>query len=186
MSAKLTSTQQQLVIDHLDLVDKVICYDIKRNLGNVDYCYDDLYQTGCMALCVATIRYDGTGPFKTFAKRVIRNCLLNYCKHANRHGDTVSFELLHENVTIQSTNERQSSVEDCVDNLILLDQFHDADQKYSGVTRKGIWAIELKLQGFSGVDIAKMYGVRPNQVSAWIARAKQRLRNDRSFLRQIS
>ena len=49
---------------------------------------------------------------------------------------------------------------------------------YSGVARLGVEALELKIAGYSGTDIAKLYGVQPNHVGAWISRAAQKLKKD--------
>ena len=55
-------------------------------------------------------------------------------------------------------------------------------REYSGTARLGIEAIELKLKGYSGKEIADMYGVKPNLVGAWISRAKQKLRKNQVFV----
>ena len=47
---------------------------------------------------------------------------------------------------------------------------------YNGVARLGVEALELKIAGYSGTDIAELYGVKPNHVGAWIARAAQKLK----------
>ncbi len=49
---------------------------------------------------------------------------------------------------------------------------------YSGVARLGVEALELKIAGYSGTDIARLYGVQPNHVGAWISRAAQKLKKD--------
>ena len=49
---------------------------------------------------------------------------------------------------------------------------------YSGVARLGVEALELKIAGYSGTDIAKLYGAQPNQVGAWISRAAKKLKKD--------
>ena len=58
-----------------------------------------------------------------------------------------------------------------------------ARSEYTGVVRLGIEALELKVNGMSGQEIAAMYGVKPNLVGAWISRAAQRLRRNREFVR---
>ena len=63
-------------------------------------------------------------------------------------------------------------------------QFHSyatsviRNRMYSGVARLGVEALELKIAGYSGTDIAKLYGVQPNHVGAWISRAAQKLKKD--------
>ena len=55
-------------------------------------------------------------------------------------------------------------------------------RQYSGTIRLGIEAIEWKVKGLSGAEIAKMYGVKPNLVGAWIARAASRLKKNGDFM----
>jgi len=49
---------------------------------------------------------------------------------------------------------------------------------YSGVARLGVEALELKIAGYSGADIADLYGVKSNHVGAWISRAIKKLKKD--------
>ena len=38
--------------------------------------------------------------------------------------------------------------------------------------------MELKIKGYSGVDIARLYHTKPTHVGAWISRASEKLRKD--------
>ena len=51
----------------------------------------------------------------------------------------------------------------------------DAKQRYRGIARKGVQAIEMQIYGYSTREIAAMYGVRTNVVSAWVSRARKLL-----------
>ena len=46
------------------------------------------------------------------------------------------------------------------------------------MARLGVEALELKVKGLNGTDIAKLYNVKPNQVGAWISRAAQKIRKE--------
>lgn len=76
----------------------------------------------------------------------------------------------------------EPSVEDGVD--ILIDQLDtdallsDCKRRYSVVARLGVEALELKIKGYSGADIARLYHTKPNCVGAWISRAAQKIRKD--------
>lgn len=39
-------------------------------------------------------------------------------------------------------------------------------------------ALELKIKGLSGSDIARMYHTTPNNVGAWISRARKKIQRD--------
>ena len=78
-------------------------------------------------------------------------------------------------------------MEDKTDSLI--DQIDTAallahcKKEYSGVAQLGIEALELKIKGYSGADIARLYHTEPNHVGAWISRAKAKLKKDAAFCR---
>lgn len=65
-----------------------------------------------------------------------------------------------------------------VNRLCLAQLLEHGRRSYSGVAKLGIEAMELKVKGYSGADIAEMYGVEQRQVGAWISRAAQKLRRD--------
>ena len=76
----------------------------------------------------------------------------------------------------------EPSVPDEVDELLgrldVADFLADCKRRYSGVARLGVEALEWKVKGLSGADIAQLYGAKPNQVGAWISRATQKIRKD--------
>ena len=57
-------------------------------------------------------------------------------------------------------------------------RWEDYGARVVGTARNGVQALELKIAGYSGTDIAELYGVKPNHVGAWIARAAQKLKKD--------
>lgn len=65
------------------------------------------------------------------------------------------------------------------DSSLFVEQVLDYGKRtYSGVARLGVEALELKIAGYSGSDIAQLYGVKPNHVGAWISRAAAKLKKD--------
>ena len=62
--------------------------------------------------------------------------------------------------------------------LDVADFLADCKQRYTGVARLGVEALEWKVKGLTGADIARLYGTKPNQVGAWISRAAQKIRKD--------
>lgn len=53
--------------------------------------------------------------------------------------------------------------------------------EYKGITKLGIESIQWKVMGLRGSDIAKLYGVKPNNVGAWISRAVKKIRDNPVF-----
>lgn len=58
--------------------------------------------------------------------------------------------------------------------------------RYRGITRQGIQAIEMELLGFSSKEIAGRYGTTVNNINAWISRARKKLKTDGDFLKALS
>ena len=70
---------------------------------------------------------------------------------------------------------------DITDRLIsdeLLSIVQSAKKTHKGAVLKGIEAIELRIKGYSGAEIARMYGVKNNHVTSWISKAVAVLKNE--------
>ena len=167
-----------LVEKHLNCVHWVIGHYIAVNEGVCGLGYDDLYQEGCMALCRAAASYNpqNGAQFHSYAISVIRNYLIDYCRHIQTqrsYAQVVSLEELRED----SSREPSVSYDDT--NRLYAEQLLAYGKRtYNGTARLGIEALELKIQGYSGTEIAKFYGVKPNLVGAWISRAAAKLKKD--------
>ena len=149
---------------------------------------DDLSQEGALALCRAAATYNGTSAqFSTYAAAVIRNHLLDCCKAANtqqKHlcslpvGSGFADDEHPPSIPEPSVEDKTDSLIDQIDMTALLAHYK---REYSGVAQLGIEALELKIRGYSGADIARLYHTEPNHVGAWISRAKAKLKKDGAF-----
>lgn len=183
----LDSQQRLLVEDYLSVVDWVLLDYIKANEGIVGLGQEDLRQEGYVWLCQAAASYNGTSAsFGTYARKVVRNGLLSYCRTVGRHPPILSLDSPQPPDSSASGPRAEPSIEDGTDDLIDLADtaalLFRMKRKYSGVTKLGIEALALKIKGLDGADIAMLYGVQSNHVSAWISRAAQKLRGDEQFL----
>ena len=183
---RLTTEQKKLVERHLSIVYWIIRENISVNGSVYGFEYDDLYQEGCLWLCHAAISYNAElAKFPTFAKKVVRNGLISYCrekcaeqKHFIRLAEDETGELLngypskHPPDTFTS---RAGTME-------ILELLTSATKDFKGVSKLGIEALALKAQGYATSDIAARYQVPPSHVGAWISRASQKLRDSPSFL----
>lgn len=179
----MTDYQNALVIEHLDLVNWVIRTRIvipNRPLLT----YDDFYGIGCEAICRAAMRYQpDSGEFAPFACRYIYNAIIDHCRAMNyriqrsvdagtEEGAALFDALAHTTVDFDAAvtdDTAMAALQACKD-------------KYQGVARKGIEAIELKLQGYESTEIAEIYGTTVNNVNAWISRARSKLRCEPSLI----
>lgn len=187
----LNNQQQKIVEENLGIVKLAIHKSIIFNDNLYGFEYDDLYQEGCIWLCKAALSFDESRDIKfaTFAEKVVTNGLRTYCrlmcgkqKHqtllpAQSEPDENGYSL------------DQIPAEDMLDKLFEEQDVFLLLQKckkhYTGTVRLGIEAIEWKIKGLSGAEIAKMYDVKPNLVGAWISRAAQRLRKNHAFMQHF-
>ena len=183
---RLTTEQKNLVEANLSIVYWIIRQDISVNETVYGFEYDDLYQEGCLWLCHAAITYDaGRAKFSTYAKKVVRNGLLSYCrkmyaeqKYFIRLSPDDNGELLNAYPARHQTDTfalRANTME-------TLEFLASATKDFSGVSKLGTEALALKARGYTTSEIAVLCHAPPSHVGAWISRAAQKLRNSPSFL----
>lgn len=189
----LTLEQQTLAEENLPLVDKVIARYIHTNESVCGLGCEDLHQEGCLALCRAAATYDGvSAQFTTYATTLIRNHLTDCCKAVSARLRNLPAIPLDAGPPEESRPPGfpEPSVEDGVDALTdRLDAdalLSDCKRRYSGVARLGIEALELKIRGYSGADIARLYNTKPSHVGAWISRAAQKIRSEAAVEKSTS
>ena len=185
--------QQKLVENHMDIVKWTIRIHITVRESIVGLGYDDLFQEGCLYLCKAAATYDeARSEFVTYAQVVVRNGLMSYCKKMdNAQKRAIAICDLHLDSEDSNGDTLLEALPDSFDtetavlnnDVILL--LESIKTEYTGVARLGIEALELKIKGFNGADIARMYGVRQNHIGAWISRATKKLRNNEAFMTSL-
>lgn len=185
----LNDAQRELVSSSLHIVTRVIYSHFYMNTMCYDLKFEDLYQEGCVALCNAALHYNGSAKFTTFASIVVRNSLIDYSKKICNRRKQISFVSLDEAIPdddggffslVNKLAAPESSSPDMVIELLAA-----VKSGYSGITRRGIEALELKILGYTNREIAEMYSVKPNHIGAWISRASQKLRQNRRFVNSL-
>ena len=182
----LTREQQELVENNLSLVYWVIMESIHVNETTYGFCYEDLYQEGCIWLCHAATTYNpARSLFPTYARKIVRNGLLSYCRQMCSRQRRFTYLTVGLHGELLADGELVTPPDDFhvqVNMIETLDLLASAEKKYQGVTKLGIEALKLKLKGMSVSEIADLYHVPPPHVGAWISRATQKLRKDTPFL----
>lgn len=187
----LSKKQRELAAQNLAVVHWVIRDYIHVNPTVCGLEYNDLFQEGCFWLCKAAASYqeDKHTQFATYAKKVIRNGLLSYCRKVcgqkNRCSRLVigeHGELAADGEALERKNNEFDSKLSMVETLALLDA---SKKDYDGVSRLGIEALALKIQGMRVTDIAELYQVPPSYVGAWISRALSKLRSNPHFMESL-
>lgn len=184
----LTDAQRALVEDTLNVAQWTVRnYFTTADVVSGLSC-EDLLQEAYLALCGAAMTYQGGKvQFKTYAITVIRNHLTDYCRriyHRNRTLPTLSLDAPPRDTDGSpirpETADIDADFEDrCLSQIWLKEFFAQRKANYSGCTKLGLEALELKvMDGYGVTDIARLYHTKPNLVGAWISRATQKLREE--------
>ena len=177
---EFTKDMDKLVEQFLPLIHWTIHSCIRCREDVVGLAYDDIVQESCIALCGAASSYrPDKGSFKTYAVTVIRNHLIDYCREIMAHETrlpTVSLDHLAESVWDADNDQTASNMISQWDACRFL---CERKRRYTGTAQLGVEALLLKItDGYGVTDIAKLYGAKPNQVGAWISKAKKRILAD--------
>ena len=119
---------------------------------------------------------------------MVKNDLIDYCRGNCCTPCAKPLDALAGEGELQASEEYSGilSVSDNADAELRSEELAKALQRAkagcSGCTLRGIESLELKIKGYSGAEIAQLYGVKNNLVTAWISRAAARLRSDPQFL----
>ena len=184
----LSNQQQRMVEENLGVVKLAIHKSIIVNDNLYGFEYDDLFQEGCIWLCKAACSFDESRDIKfaTYAEKVVTNGLRTYCRimcGKQKHSILLPAQSEPDE---NGYSFEQIPAEDMLDKLFeeqdVFTLLQKCKQQYTGTARLGIEAIEWKVKGLSGAEIAKMYNVKPNLVGAWISRAAMRLKQNQAFM----
>ena len=163
---KLTAEQQRKAEENMGLVGKVIADKVHGTYFG-RYTREDLFQIGCIGLCKAAATDKG-GCFSTYAYRLIWNEICTALVQATRRSAEQPMELPI--LEIQGTNGEFTSA------LELEDLLERGERTATGVAKKGIQALRLRLKGYSTREIGTYLGAPDNYVTAWEAKARKYLR----------
>ena len=175
-SSKLDTAQKALVEEHLYLVDQIIKYEFFVSYTNVEMNIDDLTQMGSLALCNAALKYDNKRPFAPFARAVIRNALFDYARRLKLQRQTLCY-LTDEMEASLSYHQEYSETEDYLKLL---------EENASGTSRKGLFALRMNLNGYTAVDLSRIFGVTPSAVGSWLRNSRETLRTDPDLYQLLS
>ena len=184
----LSDSQQEMVAQHIPLVTEVIRKRIRLNEKIYGLGYEELLQEGSIYLCQAVISYDpARADFPAFAKKVIYNGLICHIRKVYRYESrNLPFICNEKGEMFQAVSEEADDVYIYAQTVEVLDLLSYYAQQYTGVTKRGIEAIEKLVQGQTITEIARNQNVPPSHVGAWVSRAKKVLRGNKEFMSTIS
>lgn len=150
---KLTAEQQRKAEENMGLVGKVIADKVHGTYFG-SYTREDLFQIGCIGLCKAAATDKG-GCFSTYAYRLIWNeictALISATRKASGEQPT-ELPILE----IQGANGEFTSA------LELEDLLERGEREATGVVKKGIQAMRLRVNGYSTREIGVHLGAPDN------------------------
>ena len=184
MKNKRTSSEvDALVEQNLNLVQRVIKFEIAVNRNIVGLEYDDLFQEGCIWLLHAARTFNSErSKFATYAPKVIRNGLISYCRRNINYQTALMPSIDDDTNGIQRSNAILDDFDSWMSMSDMLDMLESAKRNCTDSIVRGIEALEYRARGMTNKEIAQMLNVPPNYVSVWIDRAKKKLLRDRKFM----
>ena len=161
---KLTAEQQRKAEENMGLVGKVIADKVHGTYFG-SFTREDLFQIGCIGLCKAAATDKG-GCFSTYAYRLIWNEICTALISATRKASgeqPVELPIL----------EIRGAEESLTSTLELEDLLERGERAATGVVKKGIQAMRLRVNGYSTREIGVHLGAPDNYVTAWEAKARK-------------
>lgn len=189
----MSKNDRKLIEDNMHTVE-IIVKRIMKKFGISKNEYEDYCQIGYLVLCSKVHRYDGSTKFSTFADRVLTNAFIDkYRFEKNRNKELLSLDdVCSEDADGNGVSLAEFLVADTnVENEVLSKMTNDALKKYiasaktkcsAKTTVRGFEALELKLEGYSGEEIANMFDVPSNSLRSWMSRAKKALLDEKDFV----
>lgn len=155
--------------------------------------YDDYLQMACLVICNKIHKYDETKGFSTFVDAVLENAFIDMYR-VDKSGkiDLISLDecCIDDGCGSEASladflatdNNTENEVLAGITNDIVKRCIKNAKEKCtSQTTVRGFDALELRFEGYSGAEIARMFNVPSNSIRSWISRAKKILLAEREF-----
>lgn len=155
--------------------------------------FDEFLQVAYLFICEKVHKFDGKVKFSAFVDAVLENAFIDRLRTTkNKRFFTLSLDACY----IEDDEGDGPALADFLktdnntENTVLSAITEDDARKYiakakakctSKTTVKGFDALELKIEGYSGSEIAKMFNVPANSLRMWVSRAKKALLADREF-----
>lgn len=189
MNEVMNYKQKQLVTAHLSLVPRMV-RSLTRSFSHLSQDeFDELTQTGYLALCNAAMKCSPTQPFPPYARAAIRNAIYDYWRDCGKRknafcsldalltaedGSTYEPEFMLQKADTLSPEQAVLSEE----SASYLKRLECAGSNH---LKKGIVSLRLQQNGYTSAEVAKIYGVPSNHVRAWQSKARKQLRQDQEL-----
>ena len=189
MKEVMNYKQKQLVTAHLSLVPRMV-RSLTRSFTYLSQDeFDELTQTGYLALCNAAMKCSPAQPFPPYARAAIRNAIYDYWRDCGKRknafcsldalltaedGSTYEPEFMLQKTDTLSPEQAVLSKES-------VSYLKRLECTGSNHLKKGIVSLRLQQSGYTSAEVAKIYGVSSNHVRAWQSKARKQLRQDQEL-----
>ena len=189
MDGIMSYEQKQLVTTHLSLVPRMV-RALTRSFTNLSQDeFDELTQTGYLALCNAAMKCSPTQPFPPYARAAIRNAIYDYWRDCGKRKS--AFCSLDAILTAKDGGTYEPDFMLCKTDALSPEQAVLSKESDSYLKRlecagsnhlkKGIISLRLQQNGYTSAEVAKLYNVPSNHVRAWQSKARKQLREDQEL-----
>ena len=189
MDGIMSYEQKQLVTTHLSLVPRMV-RALTRSFTNLSQDeFDELTQTGYLALCNAAMKCSPTQPFPPYARAAIRNAIYDYWRDCRKRKN--AFCSLDAILTAEDGSTYEPEFILCKTDALSPEQavlLKESDSYLkrlecagSNHLKKGIISLRLQQNGYTSAEVAKLYNVPSNHVRAWQSKARKQLREDQEL-----
>ena len=189
MDGIMSYEQKQLVTAHLSLVPRMVRALTKSFSHLSQDEFDELTQTGYLALCNAAMKCSPTQPFPPYARAAIRNAIYDYWRDCGKRKS--AFCSLDAILTAEDGSTYEPEFMLCKTDALSPEQAVLSKESDSYLKRlecagsnhlkKGIISLRLQQSGYTSAEVAKLYNVPSNHVRAWQSKARKQLREDQEL-----
>ena len=179
----MMNCREEFLIEHMQSIRQLVKSAMKK-LGIPQAEYEDCLQEAYILIWKQADKFDPDKGFGRFARRVVRKGVIDVYRgnrelkkellsldHDIRDEEGNGLELID---LLKGGNETENQA---LQNLTveLLHKYikNSKESCTAASTVKGFEALELKIAGYSGEQIAKMYHVSSNSVRSWMSNARK-------------
>ena len=188
----MTEKEKKLIEENMKAIEIRTKLLVKKYGIHADE-YEEYFQMACLVICNKVDKYDDSKSFSTFVDAVLENAFIDMHRADKRSKvELISFDecCVDDGCGSEASladflatdNDTENEVLATITNDIIRSCIKSAKAKCtSNTTVRGFDALELKFEGYTGAEIARMFNVPSNSVRSWISRAKKILLAEREF-----
>lgn len=188
----MTDKEKRLIEENMKAIE-IRTKQLVKKYGIPAHEYEEYLQVACLVICNKIHKYDEAKSFSTFVDAVLENAFIDMHRADKSNKiDIISFD----DCCVEDGSGSEASLADFLatdnntENEVLAGITNDIIKRCiksakakctSKTTVRGFDALELKFEGYTGAEIARMFNVPSNSLRSWISRAKKILLAEREF-----